>query len=354
MIFRYLLRGHMGMTLRVLAFILLAISLGQFIDAFQAVGSDGKTLPVLMLAWTAILRTPALLQYALPHVIIIGTVLYLHRMGTRREFAIMAGVGRNAWHLLSPLAVSAFLIGCAYVFVLSPVSAVTLAEVDDIRAQQLPGTVPGKTRNIAVRHGTGTLYVFTDAISADGDTIDGLTMIEVTGTHAFDRRIDIDTATRGADGRWQITGYRVATGAGAPREEPPPADLPFDAEDLLRPLPDRQAIAIYNLPGTAAFAESIAAQPLPYRFQFHWLLAMPFFLSAVALLTGALGLHLAFHRSWARRALEVLALAFPVYTMVTVIEALAIRGILPTLTAAVVGPVVLSLLALIMARVRRV
>lgn len=351
MIARYLFLAHLGLTLKVLAFVLLALSLGQFADALQFVRGSSD-VPAFTVLWQAMLRTPSLLQYALPHVIILATVLLLHRLGAQRELAIMAGAGQAARNLLMPLALSGAVLGAGYVLVVNPLASAALQEADRLDRQELQLRSPDDSRNIAIDRDDGTLFVFADGVLEDGTQIGPTTVIEITPNYRVRRRADFDRAELGPNGRWTVENYRESDGIGTELAVAPPQSPPFDPEMLTRRLPERHATSVYQLRETAAFAEMISAQPLPFQFQLHWLLALPFFLGAVCYLSGSVSLYLAFQRSWGRRALEVLALAFPLYALITVTEALAIRGIVPPLAAALAAPSMIFILGFVIARVR--
>jgi len=351
MIRRHLFARHLRSTLAVLGFVLLVLTLGQFADTARHIGGENG-VSALELLWRAALRSPMLLQYALPHAVIIATVVVLHRMGGNRELAVLSGTGLSGWQMLAPMMLSGLVAGAGYVYVLNPLSGAGLERADTFDRQMLGLHDAPRPRQIAAVTADGIQYVFARAVSAEEGWMRDVSVYQLDQNHRLTGRIDIGTARRDATGAWQIDGYQEAEGTAPAQTVPPPATLPFDPDLLMRTLAQHEATAIYDLPRVAAYAASVAAQPLPYRYRFHWLLALPVLLAALVLAAGAVSLHLRPDQHWGRRALEVVLLIFPLYVLITVIEALAVRALLPAPLAAWGLPVFLAFFALVLIRAR--
>lgn len=348
---RHLFARHLRSTLAVLAFVLVVLTLGQFADTARHIGGENG-VSAFVLLWRAALRSPMLLQYALPHAMIIATVVVLHRMGSHRELAVLCGTGLSGWQMLAPMMLSGLVAGAGYVFVLAPLSGAGLERAEVFDRQMLGLDDAPRPRQIAALTDDGIVYVFARAVSAEGGWMRDVSVYRLDHNHRLIGRIDIATAGRNATGAWQIDGYQEAEGTAPAQTMPPPVALPFDPDLLMVTLAPHEATTLYDLPRAAAYAASVAAQPLPYRYQFHRLLALPALLAALVLVGGAVGLHLRPNQHWGRRALEVVALIFPLYVLVTVIEALAVRALLPPVLAAWGLPVFLALFALALIRAR--
>ena len=339
------------MTLGVLGAVFVLLTLGQFADTVRYMGGEGGASAIQLL-WRATLRAPALLQQALPLVIVLSTILVLHRLGEHRELIALTGVGLSAWQILLPFALSGVIIGAGFVYVASPLASAALAQAEAFERDVLGLRVSIRARHIAVQSDQGIIYVFAGAVADEGDRLQEVTLFELDKNHQLIRRVDFTHAERDSAGQWTFEDYREARGTALAESVAPPADLPFAVDLLSGRLADRLAVAVYDLPTAALYAASVAAQPLPYRFQFHWLVALPALLGAIALAAGTIGYHLLPGQPMIRRAFDMVLLGLPFYVLTTVIEALAIRGLLPVVTAAWAVPAILFLTGIGVARLR--
>jgi len=349
---RHLFLRHLGMTLGVLGAVFVLLTLGQFADTARFIGGEGG-VSAFQLLWRAALRAPALLQHALPHALVLSTVMLLHQLGESRELAALAGTGLSAPHILLPLAVSGVIVGSGFVFVASPFASIALAHAEAFEREVLGLRVPVRSRHIAVQTGQGITYVFAGAVAPEGDQLQEVTLFELDQGHQLIKRVDFARATRTGALQWSFESYVEARGTERAQPVPPPGNLPFDADLLSGTLAHHHATAIYDLPAAAALAVSVAAQPLPYRFQFHWLVALPALLGAMSFAAGAIGFHLRPGQPLMRRALDVVLLGLPFYVLSTVIEAFAIRGLVPLAPAVWALPAILLLTGLAVVRLRR-
>ena len=348
---RHLFARHLGMTLGVLAAVFVLLTLGQFADTVRYMGGEGG-VPAIQLLWRAMLRAPALLQQALPLVIVLSTILVLHRMGEHRELITLTGVGLSAAQILLPLILSGAVVGAGFVYLVSPLAGAALAQAEAFERDVLGLRASVRARHIAVQSDQGMIYVFASAVTDEGDRLQEVTFFELNENHQLIRRVDFRHAERDSAGQWTFEDYREALGSEPAVAVPPPADLPFAVDLLSGRLADRLSIAVYDLPAAALYAASVAAQPLPYLFQFHWLVALPALLGMIALAAGAIGYHLLPGQPMVRRAFDMVLLGLPFYALTIVIEALAIRGLVPVIMAAWAVPAILLLTGIGVARLR--
>lgn len=356
LIFAYLFAQHLAITLLVLGLLVIVLFLGQFADiARYQDGSGHNSVGLVMLA---ALRTPALLQYVLPHVMLISAALAVYRAGSRFEMAILMQTGIAGTRLLLPFFLCGVLVGLVYTLAGNPLAAAAYRKATQISA---PATAveAAYAREIVLADETGSSYIFADQVLQGGNRLQGVQLIRVDTAH----RIEIWVKARQADwteGRWVLTDAQSISGA---KTEPatgqraapsvPESLLAFPQTVMAQRLAERLSIPLLHLPATIAFAQSVGAPSEWYQVQLHWLLALPMMLGAVSALSAALVIRPLFSGQWGRDAVAVLMTAFVVYAATSVLEALGAGGKIWIPVAEWLVPVTALLAALILAKTKR-
>lgn len=354
LIFAYLFVQHLVITLMVLGLLLVVLFLAQFADTARYDGtSSGWTAVVL-----AALRTPGLLQYVLPHVVLISAALAVYRSGSRFELAVLMQAGVAGWRLLLPFFLCGGLLGLSYSLVGSPFAAAAYRSAQTL-IDPRAASASDHARNVVLRDGTGSSYIFADRVTGNGDRLEGVQLIRVDAAH----RIEVWVKARQADWTgqgWSLQDAQPISGAkadptGAERAAAtiPPVLLGFSRPVMAERLEARASIPLHRLPATIAFARSIGAPVEWYQAQLHWLLALPLMLGTLSALSAALVFRPLYSGQWARDALAVLGLGFVFYASTTTLEALGAGGKIWMPLAEWLVPFMAGLATLIVAKVKR-
>jgi lipopolysaccharide export system permease protein len=356
LIFAYLFAQHLAITLLVLGLLLVVLFLGQFADAARY--QDGPGLGSAGLIALAALRTPALLQYVLPHVMLISAALAVYRAGSRFELAILMQSGIAGTRLLVPFFLCGALVGLVYMLAGNPLAAAAYRKAAQISAPAAASEA-AYAREVVLADDSGSSYIFADHVSAGGNRLQGVQLIRVDVAH----RIDVWVKARQADwigDRWVLTDAQAISGAKldpatGERVTPfvPDSLLTFPQAAMAQRLDARFAIPLHRLRATIGFARSIGAPSEWYQVQLHWLLALPLMLGAVSALSAALVIRPLFSGQWGRDAAAVLMTAFVVYAATSVLEALGAGGKIWVPVAEWLVPLAALLAALILAKVKR-
>lgn len=359
LIFAYLFAQHLAVSALVLGLLLVVLFLGQFADIarYQA---DGAGWTASALVALAALRTPALLQYVLPHVMLISAALAVYRAGSRFEIAILMQTGVAGVRLLVPFFLCGALVGLLYAAAGNPLAAAAYRKAAQMVAPASDADA-AYSREVVLTDATGSSYIFADRVTMAGTHLQGVHLIRVDADHQIEVWVKARSASLTA-GRWVLTEARTISG---PRTAPatptatpaapiiPDSLLTFPQQAMAQRLEPRFAIPLLRLPETIAFARSIGAPPEWYQVQMHWLLALPLMLGAVSALAAALVIRPLYSGQWGRDAVVVLMAAFVIYAATSVFEALGAGGKLWVPLAEWAVPVATLLAALATARLKR-
>jgi lipopolysaccharide export system permease protein len=327
LVFAYLFAQHLAITAAVLGLLLVVLFLGQFADIARYDGGASGWAPVALAA----LRTPALLQFVLPHVMLISAALAVYRTGSRFELAVLMQAGVAGWRLLLPFFLCGALVGVLYAAAGNPLAAAAYRA-----ASQLVLPPGAKTdaiaRNVVLRDAAGSSYIFAQRVTAGGDRLEDVHLIRVGSDH----RIEVWVKARQADWTGQgwslqdpqpISGERAdPAGAVRPAAVVPAVLLGFDKSAVTGRLEERMAVPLHRLPATIAFARTIGAPVEWYQAQLHWLLALPLMLGGVSALSAAVVFRPLYSGKWGQDALAVLGIGFVIYVSTTALEALGAGG----------------------------
>lgn len=356
-IFRDLLGQHVRLTATIAALLLIVLFLGQFANATQGTAAGAALRDGVLVS---LLRTPMLLQFVLPHVVLVASALVMYRRCADFEIAILMQNGVSVGRILLPFFVGGCLGGLVYAGVGNPLASLAYVAAKSVAAGQGAGGSPDPTagsRQVVLQDATGTDYVFVDRITQAGTRLEGVTLIRVN----VDRRLDYRLDARAADWTgqdWRLIDARMdaepAQTPGQGADPPPvPATLSLPRDVLARQLESREAISWYRLPAAIRLARLTGARPEPYAFELAWLAAMPLLLASLSVLSAALLLRPLSRGRWGPDGLAVLSVSFAVYTATAVLDAMCSNGRLPAAIAVLIVPLACVALSGIVVAARR-
>ena len=346
--FWYILRLHVRHFLLVLGFLVLVAILGQYsnIARYQGGQNDFGNYDTLVLA---LLKTPALLQYILPHVMLVSAALVIYRLGARFELVVLMTARLPAWQLLMPLLFCGAMMGLIYSVIGSPLASFAYGLSDSEPGDE------GNARRVVVVEKEGTSYVFADRVYANGRVLNGLSVFRLDDNHRLVRRIDADVAELTPQG-WRLSGTRNTPADPTIKAENGESEQWLFEPDLMTTqLGSRFATPFYRLPATIAFAEKIGAQSRGYRLQLQWLIALPALLGSISFLAGSIVIQpLMMTRKWSSSAMKILLASFVFYCVTTILDAFSEKHLISAAFAAWLPPALCLLAATLLLTHKRI
>lgn len=354
--FRILPRYLFGQTLRgvilALTVVLVLIVLVDFVEQTRTLGDRAEGLGPADFAGLTLLKTPMLVEAALPFIILFGVMMAMFRLNRRSELVVMRAAGVSAWRFTAPALFIALTIGVLSPTVLNPVAADMQQRFEDARDQITGGApvdadgpaawfrevAPGEQRVIRA-----------EAVDASRQMLIRPAFIVYSVQDGrrpkFVRRIQAERATL-ADGRWRLEGAISATpggvadplGATTIRAYLDPSAFDQDGQ--------AQRVSFWGLRKAAAAASDAGLSPTPYRLRFLRMAMTPVLFLAMALIATAAAIRLV--RLGGAVQLVVLAgvSGFLVYFLGDLLGAFALNGRIPVWFAAAAAPVSAALAAM--------
>lgn len=312
---RYIFRQclmSLGLTLGI---ILLAIVLVDIVEEMRTIGS--RTQIGLQTAFQlTLMKTPGLIMDTLPFATLVGSILAYSQLNRRSEIPAIRAAGVSAWRFLGPVMVLAGLVGVLMVTVIDPLATrlnegfnnerarllgETQTEVDGVWLSQgdLQAGAAGETGAVEDDNPNGQAIIHGRHVVGRGQALEDVTFwffrpgAGGTSDREFTHRIDAERAEL-TPGFWQLSGVVENRAGGAVKRESNlalPTNLKGDT--LLSRFASAKTIPFWELPGFIQSGSAAGMEVDAYVLKFHSLLAMPFFMLAMALIGAVVCLRLA-------------------------------------------------------------
>ena len=304
-----------------------------------------------------LMRTPAILEQALPFAVLVGSIVTFMRLSRSSEVVAMRASGISTWRFLSPVAILALLIGIFTALVLGPGASRLNAEYET-QQQAL-------TSNVSISDSTGKStwtrdrgpeqhYTITYQAYADG-LYRGVTIYTFAlDDTAFVSRFDAEAATRNA-GAWTLLNVTESRVGASPIFQPQTIlklnSLAVQAGGKSGDT-TAKSIPVWALPAAANSAALSGGSPQRYWLQFHRKLALPITLLAMAMIAAVLSLST--NRSGGRAVMTAAAIGagLIIYFVNDLSGALATTGLAPSWVAAWAPPLAALFVAMATVSIR--
>ena len=221
-----------------------------------------------------------------------GCYLTLSR---RHELVIARAAGLSAWQFVTPVVVTAFIIGVIATTVYNPISAI-LHE----RSKRLEADMQGEN-SAALKQSASGFWVrqksddsatIMNALTSreQGARLGQVTIYTFNNSGNFEKRIEAKNATL-QDGYWQLEDARIYTPGKAPDLEqnyrlPTNLSLQQVRESFATP----ETVPFWQLPSYIELADRAGLLAAGYRLQYQRLIARPFLLAAMVLLAASVSM----------------------------------------------------------------
>ena len=330
----------------------LSIILVDIVEQLRNVSGVANANTFTALRFT-LMRTPGILELALPFAVLVGSIVTFMRLARSSEIVAMRASGVSTWRFLSPVAVLAALVGLFAIFILGP-SAARLNLAYETQLQALTAVATTKTGEggrtmMWIKDRTPDMQLTISAEAGSAGRYSNVTLLAFAKADSrFLARYDAKTARR-TDQAWTLTqGVKSAIGS---------QPVPF--ETLTFPiLKDRlddsqknkdataRAMSIWELPRAAREAEASGGSPQRYWLQFHRKLALPIALLSMAMIAAVLSLSGDRFGQRAIMAAAAISAGLVVYFVNDISGALATAGYAPSWIAAWCPPLAALFIAL--------
>jgi len=270
------------------------IFLIDFVELLRQSGKYGE-VPVLTLAFIALLRLPAYAEFLIAFAVLVGSIAALLQLSRKSELTVMRAGGMSVWQFLRPGIIVGFMVGLLTAMVFNPLAAAGRTAAESVYAEAF-----GKETNLLRsksgaswlrQNGTDGQSVINAAIATNrGLTLHGVSVFIFDNDGRFVERVDGKRADL-HEGYWEVKeAWVVRIG-----REPEKFDTYLVSTYLT---PDRVAdalgtvfsVSFWELPGLIEVAEKAKLSASRLRIQYETLVSRPLLCAAMVLLAATVSL----------------------------------------------------------------
>ena len=270
------------------------IFLIDFVELLRQSGKYGE-VPLLTLAFIALLRLPAYAEYLISFAVLVGSIATLLQLSRRSELVVMRAGGMSVWQFLRPGIFVALVVGALTAMVFNPLAAAGRTAAESLFAEAF-----GKEANVLSSH-SGTSWLRQDG--ADGQSVISAALasnrgLTLTGVSAFAFSPDghfverVDGARADLrDGFWEIRdAWVVRLGREPEKFKTYLLSTYLTPERVTDALGSLLSVSFWELPALIEVAEKAKLSSGRLRIQYEALISRPLLCAAMVLLAATVSL----------------------------------------------------------------
>lgn len=287
----------------------------------------------------ALLKLPHLVLDLLPFAVLVGGIFAFWRLARAQELVIARTSGMSIWQILVTPGLITIGAGAIAVMVFNPFAAATRAQFEALESEflnQNRSDLAISETGVWLRQGTPDhqSVIHANDVGDHGTLLREVFVLNVTAANELLSRIDAKVAKLN-NGYWQLLdGYRSTPGV----ESEPfdefrlPTDLtPSSIEDSFA---SADTISFWDLPKFIRTMEDAGFNANAHRLHWHSLMAMPFLLAAMVLISATFSVKTGRRSSAALMVLSGIGTGFVLYFFSNIVHALGMSMSVPPELAA--------------------
>lgn len=328
----------------------LRATLSVFIGVFvlfvlvDYVETTRRTADLTVSAWTvakmSLNRVPQAAERFFPFAVLVGTMLCYLNLSRRLELVVARAAGLSAWQFIAPSMAVALLLGILATTAYNPISSAMRETAKRIEAELMSErrsrvTTPAGTGFwIGQRNADGQSIINASASREQGVLLDGVTAFNFDSAGKFVERVEA-TSAKLEPGHWRFDGVRVyAVGQPVQEHESVLLRTSMTPEQVRENLATPETVSFWELPSYIHIAERNGLSAAGYKLQYQLLIARPFLLVGMVLLSASVSLHLFRAGGASRMVLSGIVAGFLLYVLSKVTEDLSKAELMHPVAAA--------------------
>lgn len=289
----------------------------------------------------SLLKMPSVLEKLWPFIVLFGGMLALTRLSRSSELVVARAAGVSVWQILTPLVVTAALLGVLLITVFNPLAAALNGQYE----QLVQARFQGETSRLSVSDKTGLWLrevnsqghqvIHAWSATAQGTELDKPTIFTFDAENRFLRRIDAERAVL-KNGQWELTDAAVmALDEPRVRHETMTVPTRLTVSQILDSLAPPESLSFWELPAFIDLLDKSGFNTLAHRLHWNSLLSLPLMLASMVLLAATFCIRLSVRRGGVGFVFFAGTLAgFLIFFVTDLVEAFGSAGKLPVVLAA--------------------
>lgn len=287
----------------------------------------------------ALLKTPHMIEKAIPFSVLFGAMLMFWRLNRSNEIVVVRAAGVSGWQFLAPVIILAMLIGVTTVTVFNPLSSAMLLRYEQMGAKYIRGKsslAAVSTDGIWLRQATdsGHYIIHARKVWPNEMRLENVIIFLMQNQDSFVGRIDAPVA-RLKTGYWQLENVQITGPDQPPRKlARHRIDTNLTRENIQDSFARPETLSFWDLPRFISVLEAAGFSGLRHQLYWHSQLALPLLLSGMVLLAAIFSL-----RQMRRGGTGILIVSgitsgFMLYFLSDVVSALGVSARIPIVLAA--------------------
>jgi lipopolysaccharide export system permease protein len=345
---RYFGRQFLMWFLMLLVILLMIILLIDTIELLRRASGKPEVTVGLVLRM-GLFKLPGIGQKVIPFVVLFSAMFAFWRLTRSNELVVARSVGVSVWQFLTPVLLSAFLIGVVKVTVINPLGAALIAEYDRLEERYLKRRASALEVNhsgLWLRQGTEQekLLIHADSVVPGTTTLKRVVVFKLSETDHYLARIDARGA-RLLPGRWEIRDGWLRE-PNRPAQYVPLEEIPTELtlERIEENFAPPETISFWDLGRFIQIMESTGFSAIRHKLHFQSLLAQPLLYCAMVLLAAAFSMRHTRRGGTLWMVSAGIGAGFGLFIATDVVLTMGISETIPVMMAAWT-PAVVSLLA---------
>ncbi len=321
--------------LGVLLTIYLLILTLDFVELMRRAGDARDASPITMLT-LSFLRTPSLIEQALPFAVLFGAMSALLNLSRKLELVIARAAGVSAWQFLMPGVLVGLVIGAFSVTGFNPIAAEFKQRAGALEASIFGRAGQPISQEVWLRQRGLDGQMITRAVSTSdqGRILNQATFFIFDQQGRFEERVEATQALL-RDGYWELTDVRVISMLDQPQSyQTYLISTNVEVEQVRRSLAPADQVSYWDLPETIDRTERAGLDATRYKLQHAALNARPLLLVAMILVAATVSLRFFRFGGVAQMVVYGVVAGFVLYVATELAEDLGANGFIRPVTAA--------------------
>ncbi|MCI5059673.1 MAG: LPS export ABC transporter permease LptG [Alphaproteobacteria bacterium] len=334
----YLMRSYILNFFMLLIGLLAIIYLFDTVELLRRAAKIGN-IPISLTLTMGLYKLPEVGQLVFPFAVLFSAMLTFWQLARRHELVILRSSGLSVWQFLTPVVLSALLIGLVSILLINPLGAFLITQYKNLENDYLERkssliTLSEQGLWLRQEHEEGTAILHSGRIKMPEWALENVMVIFFSGDHDFLRRIDAPRATL-SPGQWNFEGAV----SNMPGDMPQQADFlsmatDLTTQDLEKSFSAPETVSFWKMPAYIQMLEQTGFDSARVKIHYQGLLAQPLLFMAMVLLAASVSLRPPRLRGTSMLIVAGIFIGFIVFFSSSFLQALGASGQIPILVAA--------------------
>lgn len=315
------------------------IFLVNLIDNLDNIGNNSTSFGTIFLV--AVLKAPDFLNSISPSLIMFAALLTFFSLSSNSEVVIIRVAGFSMWHMVLPIAITAFFCGLFWILIYNSISISALKygeRIDTIQTKNINRSFISPKNGIWIKQDNsefedGYVVIRSRLVYKDNIEMIDNTLWFFNDTNSFYKRLDNKSMIL-MDGYWHTTGSILNTNLSfnaklGQNKIATNIEKEIFSEKFLNYLQDPRLFSIYRLPGAISDLTSLGLDPTKFKVQLNYLITLPILFVAVVVLASFFGINNFRDLSSSIKLTLGIAVGLFIYISLNFIKALGASKIIP-------------------------